>query len=165
MDEAIQDRVGKSGVWNAFVPVADGDLSSDEGGRTAIAVIDDFEQVFGLRAGKGIAQPIIQNEQVEAGERAQQLGIRAIGLGESEGLEQAGSAHIADIEFGFTGGAPQGTGEISFSGPGGAENQGVEMALDPIGLGEFQDLGPFDAHVRVRGRGPGGWPAVGSGRL
>ena len=145
MDETIQDCIGKRGIWDAFVPAADRDLGGDEGGGAAIAVIDDFEQVFGLRAGEGVTQPIIQNEQVAAGERAQQLGIRAIGLGEGQGLEQAGSAHIADIEFGFTGGAPQDTGEISFSGPSGAEDQGVEMALNPIGLGKFQDLGALDA--------------------
>ena len=90
VDEAVQDRIRKRGIRNAFMPAGDRDLGGHEGGGAAVAVIDDFKQVFGLRAGEGVTQPVIKNEQVEAGERAQQLGIRAIRLGESEGLQQAG---------------------------------------------------------------------------
>ena len=50
-------------------------------------VIDDFKQVFGLRAGEGVPQPVIQNEQVNMGQGAQQLGIGAVGLGQGEGLQ------------------------------------------------------------------------------
>ena len=62
MDEAIQDCVRKSGVRDSLVPRADGDLGRDEGGGAAVTVIDDFEQVFGLRAGEGVTQPVVKNE-------------------------------------------------------------------------------------------------------
>ena len=74
MDEAIQDRIRKRGVRDALVPAANGDLCSHESGGAAVTVIDDFKQVFGLRAGEGIPQPVIKNEQVEAGQGASSWG-------------------------------------------------------------------------------------------
>ena len=74
MDEAIEDRIGDGGVGDAGMPFADRDLGSDQGGRAAITVVEDLEQVFGLGARERITKPVVEDEQVRAGQGPQQLG-------------------------------------------------------------------------------------------
>ncbi len=71
MNETVEDGVRERGVWNSAVPVDRRDLSDNHGGRATIAVIQDFEQVSGLGAGKGVTEPVIKDEQMDAGQGAQ----------------------------------------------------------------------------------------------
>jgi len=87
VDQTVENRICESGVWDSRMPIAHRNLCGDQGGGAAIAVVQDFEQVLGLRTRKGIPEPVIEDQEVDAGEGAKHLGIRAIGLSEFEGLE------------------------------------------------------------------------------
>jgi len=54
VDQAVQDGVPDGGIGDAGVPFCDRHLSDDSCGRSAIAIIQDLEQVLGLAAGEGI---------------------------------------------------------------------------------------------------------------
>ena len=127
------------------MPFSHRNLSRDQSGRTAIAVVEYFEQVLGLGTGKRVTQPIVENEQMGAGEGAQQLGIRAIGSGKFERLQQAGSTLVADGKFGFAGSPPKSCGKESFASTGCAEYEYIEMTADPACLGKFKNKAAFDA--------------------
>ena len=107
VDEAVKDRIGEGGVGDAGVPVLDRDLGGDQGSAAAVTIVEDLEQVFGLGAGERVAEPVVEDEQVGAGQGPQQLGIGAVSLSEFERLQQAGSAQVAHIEFGLTGSPSQ----------------------------------------------------------
>ena len=47
MDDAIKDGIGQGGIGDDVVPVIHRHLRGDEDGTTAMAVLDDFEQVAG----------------------------------------------------------------------------------------------------------------------
>lgn len=45
VQEAIEDRIGERGVRDVLVPVLDGQLTGDDGGSGADAIIEQFEQI------------------------------------------------------------------------------------------------------------------------
>ncbi len=44
------------------MPLSYRNLGDNHGGAASIAVVQDFEQVSGLRARKGISEPVIKDE-------------------------------------------------------------------------------------------------------
>ena len=68
VDEAVEDGVGEGGIADDLVPVFDRDLAGDDGGAAAVAILDDFEQVAALLGGQRIEPPIIEDEQLDAGD-------------------------------------------------------------------------------------------------
>ena len=103
MDQAIQDGIAQSWIRDTGVPLCDWDLGDDHGGVAAVAVVKDFKQVSGLRAGKRVPQPIIEDEELNAGQFVQEFGIGSVGVGQFKCVEQARGALVADCVFGFTG--------------------------------------------------------------
>lgn len=59
MDNAIQDGISEGGVLNFLMPFIDGKLGGEEAGGSAIAVIDEIEDLMG---GQIIAEPFIKND-------------------------------------------------------------------------------------------------------
>src|SRR3989304_176822 len=59
VDQAIEDTIANGGVGEAGKPICHRHLRSDEGRGTVIAVIQDFEQILGIRGGNGVAHPVI----------------------------------------------------------------------------------------------------------
>ena len=45
MDQAVQNGIGEGGIPDDVVPVLEGELARDEGGSSAGAVLDDFEEI------------------------------------------------------------------------------------------------------------------------
>jgi len=43
--QAVEDRIGHSGVADHLVPLVDGKLAGDQGGPRAVAIIDDFQEL------------------------------------------------------------------------------------------------------------------------
>jgi hypothetical protein len=56
MNETVEYGIQDSMVCNSAVPVGRRDLSDNHGGTATIAVIQDFEQLSGLGAGKGVTE-------------------------------------------------------------------------------------------------------------
>ena len=52
MDQTIEDPIAQSGIREASVPVFHRDLSGHQGGGSAVAIIEDLQQISGLRGGE-----------------------------------------------------------------------------------------------------------------
>jgi hypothetical protein len=114
VDQPVEDGVRQSGVGDAAVPFGHRDLSDDDSGAAAVAVIQDFQQVSGLGAREGVSEPVIADEQRGAGQRPQQLGIGAVGMGQFERLKQARGALVAHVVTGLAGRPAEGTSQKRF---------------------------------------------------
>ena len=69
VDDAVEDGVGEGGNADQVVPSINGDLTGDDERSLVMTVFDDFEQIPGLGGGKGLRPPIVEDEQLDAGER------------------------------------------------------------------------------------------------
>ena len=79
MEEAVADGVGDGGVADVVVPLRGWDLAGEDGGAVSIAVLDDLEEVAALLVlGWGEA-PVVDDEDVGAGEPSEEDGIGAGG--------------------------------------------------------------------------------------
>jgi hypothetical protein len=94
VNEAVEDGVGISRVANEGVPLVDRDLSGEDGRATPIAFLEDLVEVT---TGAGIERfeaPIVEDEELDAGETAQDAGIAAVTAGEGEFGEELGNPLI-----------------------------------------------------------------------
>src|SRR5690606_31141133 len=92
--EAIEDCVGDGWIADVLVPLADGELASEDSRSIAVAVLEDLEDIAALLFAHGRDAPVVDNEQVHLGKASQQLGVRAIGTGHQEFLEQSWHAAV-----------------------------------------------------------------------
>jgi hypothetical protein len=98
VNQTIQDGVCDGWIREAGVPLDNGHLSGHQRRGSAIAIIQDLEQVLRLGAGQRISEPVIEKQELDTGEGVQELGIGAVGMGESGLVQEAGGALVADIE-------------------------------------------------------------------
>lgn len=87
MDQAVQDGISDGGFPNEFMPSIDGELAGDEGGAPIITIIQDFQEIPPFGRGERCETPVIDDEEIEFGQFGQELGIRAVGLGDLEVME------------------------------------------------------------------------------
>jgi len=151
--KAVEDGVCQGRVWDAQVPVRNGDLAGDEGGGMPEAIVENFKDILGILNSDGVAQPVVEDEQVDLCQGAQQAGVRAIastGLSASlaslgQGMEQAGDAVVTDGKSAASCGSAKGAGDVSFAAAGGAKHKEIVAAGDPIAQAEFEDGAPVEA--------------------
>ena len=98
VNQAIQDGIADGWVREPGMPVNDRHLSGDQGGRPAVAVIQDFEQVLRLGAGEGVAQPVIEDQELSASEGVEEIGVGPVRVGQGELMKEARGAVVADGE-------------------------------------------------------------------
>ena len=94
VDEAIEDCVGYGGISDNFVPAIHGELAGDDDRTSFISVLDDLEQIAALIGVERLRSPVIKNEQIEASDSTQHLGIAAIGATECQGREETWHAMV-----------------------------------------------------------------------
>ena len=73
MNQTVQDGIGQCGIRNAVMPIGNGNLAGDQGGRMSEAIIQDFKNILRVLDGEGIAHPVIEHEQIDACQRTQQV--------------------------------------------------------------------------------------------
>ena len=71
MNDAIEDGVGQGGIADDLVPAVDRHLAGDDDGAGVIAVLDDLQQVAALLGVQRLRAPIVEDQQIDAGERVQ----------------------------------------------------------------------------------------------
>jgi hypothetical protein len=145
MNKTVKDGIRNRGVWDPLVPVSHGNLGDNRGGAATVAIIQDFKQVSGLGTREGVSEPVIKDEQLDTGQGAQQLGIGAVGVSQFQRLEQAGSALVANFAPDLTSGPTKSASQVRFPCSSRAEDKQVEMAIDPLTLGQLQNLAPVEA--------------------
>lgn len=88
MDQAVEDGVG---VADQRVPLIDRELAGDDGGATAVAVLEDLQEVVAGRGVERLEAPVVEDEEIDAAKRAQQAGVAAVAACQSEVGEQCGT--------------------------------------------------------------------------
>ena len=84
VNDAVEDGVGEG--WNAdqVTPAVDGNLAGDDERAFVVAILDAFEQMARLIGGERFGSPIIQDEQFDARQGAQEPGVARIPMGDGE---------------------------------------------------------------------------------
>jgi hypothetical protein len=96
VDEAVEDGVGVGWVADHGVPILDGELTGDDGRAATVAFLEDFEEVV---AGLGIERlepPIIEDEELDAAQRAADASVAPVAAGERQVAEELWHALIED---------------------------------------------------------------------
>lgn len=145
MYEPVEDGVSDGGIADPFVPGVDGVLAGDEGGAAPLAVVEDLEEEAVLVGLEGRQSPIVDEEQVDAGQFFQQPGEAAVGLGQVELTEELGHVAVEGSEALSTGLVGQGAGQIGLAHPGGTGDEAVAVMADPVAGGQLLDGGALEA--------------------
>ena len=131
VNEPIQDAVGDSRIANLFVPVSQRNLAGKDGGTSRVAVVTNFQKVPAFAVGQWSHRPIVDDENVDAGEPVQDFSEAAIDTRESKIAQQLWRTGIEGSEALADGLLSQRTGEVTFADTCGAKNQNVLMLGDP----------------------------------
>ena len=78
------------------VPAVDRQLAGDQEGAGVVAVLDDLEEIARLLRKKRLRSPVVEHEQVDPGELAQEPAIAAVAASERQGREQTRHAVVKD---------------------------------------------------------------------
>ena len=71
MHDAIEDRVGDGRITEVFMPAIARELTRDDRGPRAIAVVEDLQEVLALRVFEPDESPVIEDEDIDPREARQ----------------------------------------------------------------------------------------------
>ena len=86
------------GVAEVVVPLGRRELAGDDGGAGAVAVLQDLEQVAALLVRDRREAPVVDDQDVDAGELAEQADVGAVGAGQGELVEEPRRAAVEGAE-------------------------------------------------------------------
>jgi hypothetical protein len=101
------------------VPFVDGDLAGEDGRAASIAFLEDFVEVTAGTSVERFEAHIVEDEELNAGEAAQDAGIAAVTAGEREFGEELGNPLIENRAVVAASLVTEGTGKPTFADPGG----------------------------------------------
>jgi len=148
VNQTIQDRIGDRRIREAGVPLGYGHLGGHQRRGAVVPVVQDLEQLLRLRTSQRIPEPVVEDQQLDTGKAVEKLGIGAIGVGQADVVQESRSALIADVEVVTAASVGEGTGEEGFSNAGGAEDEDVEMLVDPFTIGQLENEATVEAARR-----------------
>src|SRR6516162_479440 len=131
MDDAVEDGVGEGRFADQIVPAVDRDLAGDQRGATAVAVLDDLQQVVTLLGAEWLETPVVEDQELDAAEGPHQAGVAAVAAGQCEIVEQARDALIEYRAVVAASLVTEGTGKPTFADPGRPFDDQVLRLVDP----------------------------------
>ena len=84
MHEAVEDRVGEGRIADDLMPGIDRQLAGDQRRAGAITVLDDLHEVAPLVGREPVWAPVIEDQQIGLGKRAEQTREAAVSVGQFE---------------------------------------------------------------------------------
>jgi hypothetical protein len=141
VEQPIADGVGQRRLPEVVMPLAGWQLARDDGRAAAVAVLENLKEIAPLLILHGCEAPVIEDEDVHAGELAEQPAVAAVGASEREIVEEPGSPAVVRAVAATAGVVGQRTGDEALPGAGGAGDQDLLMFLDPAAGGELADDG------------------------
>ena len=69
VNDAVEDGVGEGRIADDVVPLRDRNLTGDQERVVVVAILDDFEQIAALFCSQDLGSEIVQDEDVNTGER------------------------------------------------------------------------------------------------
>jgi len=94
---------------------------------------------MGLVNGEWVSQPVIEEQELNSGQGVEQFGVGAIDVRECDVVEETGSALVTNSESLTASHVAQGAGEESLPDTGRAQDDDVQVTVDPITLSQFED--------------------------
>jgi len=88
VQEPVADRVGQGRVAEVVVPLGGWQLTGDDRRAGAVAILQDLEEVTALLILDRREPPVIDDEDVEAGQLGEQADVGAVGPGQGEFVEE-----------------------------------------------------------------------------
>jgi hypothetical protein len=76
VEKTIADGSGQGSIGEVVVPLGGRELARDDGRAAAVAILEDLEEVAALRVLYGGEPPVINQEDIEAGELTEQARAR-----------------------------------------------------------------------------------------
>ena len=94
VEQPIADGVGQRRLPEVVMPLAGWELARDDRRAATVAVFENLEEIAPLLVLHGGQAPVVEHEDVHAGELAQQLAVATIGAGELEVVEEPGGPAV-----------------------------------------------------------------------
>src|SRR3954447_17237156 len=89
VDQAIQNRVGESGIADEVMPGVHGNLAGHNRRGAAMPIIEDLQKVAPLGLIEHRQAPIVEDQEFNPAERLEQPAVAAVPTSERQRLEQA----------------------------------------------------------------------------
>ena len=97
VDEPVEDGVGEGGVAEQVVPLLDGKLAGDQGGTGGVSVLEELEEVSAMVGVERGESEVVEDDEVDFGERGQQLGIGAVAAGDGDVVQQPWESQVQGV--------------------------------------------------------------------
>ena len=149
MDEPVEDGVGVGRVCDDRVPVLDGKLAGDDGRSAAIAFFQDLKEIVTRLGIERLESPVIENEQLDAAERAGDAGIAAVAAREHQFAEQLGDTLIEDGTVVAARLVAERAGKPTLADAGWAADGQIVVRVDPIADHELLEQRAVEAARRA----------------
>src|SRR5215208_7382127 len=143
--EPVEDGIGVGRIADDLVPFVDRHLAGQDRRTAAVSF---FEDLVEIAAGAGIERietPIIENEELGAGEGSHDAGMAAIAAGQREIGEQLRDALVQDRAVVAAGLMTESTGQPTFTDAGWPAQDQIVACIDPFAAGELVEQGTIEA--------------------
>lgn len=123
MQETVQDCVGDCFLPEDFTPAGYGQLADDDGGFSAVPVLDEFHQVelvLFFQMGKA---EVVQDEQISFGDAVKELDCGAFESGHFGFEHEFLGVQVGGFESQQTGLVPEGGSQIALAATGGSGDE------------------------------------------
>src|SRR5262245_8065389 len=141
VDEAIEDGISVGWFSDEIVPRFDGELTGDQRRGAAMPVLDDLQEIAPLAGVEAVRTEIVQNEQIDPGEHAEEACEAAIPMGELQLCEEARHARVVCAVALAAGPLSEGAGEPGFAEAAFSANENIALVSNPAAGGELLEEG------------------------
>src|ERR1019366_1988234 len=138
--DAIEDSVGQGRIVEIGVPMFDRQLTGDQRRFAGGAIVEQFEQIIAFGLTDRCQTPIVEDQQIGAGELLQAATEATVAVGNAQFFEQAAEASVEDGEALAERGVGRRTGEPGLAEAGGAGDEDVVSGANPVGTGKAREL-------------------------
>src|SRR5690348_3129944 len=145
VNEPVEDGVGICRVTNEGVPFVDRDLAGEDGRAAPIAFLEDLVEVTTGAGVERFEAPIVEDEELDAGETAQDASIAAVTAGEREFGEELGNPLIENRAVVAASPVTEGTSKPRFAHAGRPAQNQIVVRVDPLAVGELLEEGAVEA--------------------
>src|SRR5690348_2654097 len=137
VNEAVEDGVGVCGVADKGVPFVDRDLAGEDGRAAPMAFLEDLVEVSTGAGVERFEAPIVEDEELDAGETAQDPGIAAVTAGEREFGKELRNPLIENRAVVAASLVTEGASKPRFAHAGRPAQNQIVVRVDPFAMGEL----------------------------
>ena len=137
MHEPIENGVGVGRTADDLVPFVDRHLAGQDGRAATVAFFEDFVEVAAGAGIERIKSPIIEDEELSAGQGSHDAGMAAIAAGQREIGEQLGDTLIKDRSVVAARLVAESASQPAFADAGWPAQDQIVVRIDPLAAGEL----------------------------